>query len=651
MIQKTRFLISIIFLLLSVSAVAQKYTSTVPKAVKAFENARAAFDQRNSDLALSFLEDAIARDPKFVEAYLMQFEVYSEAGKLDDARESLIKAVEVSPDFFPAAWFFLGALEASTGKYAEALPRLQKYLSYRTGDPEMRERAQQLADNCNFAIKAVENPVNFTPVNIGEGVNTPMPEYYPAITADGQSLLFTRLVADPAAYKGKNEEFYVSQKIGDVWGPARPIREINSAYNEGAPTLTADGRTLIFTACELFGDYGTGRTGFGSCDLFISRKEGNRWSDVQNMGPPINTRNWETQPSLSADGRTLYFIRGKSTREGVQNQDILVSNLQPDGTWSTPLSVSPKINTPGREESVMIHPDGQTIYFASDGHIGMGGLDLYMSSRDDQGYWQEPVNLGYPINTFKDENSLLVGPDGAVAFFASNRAGGLGELDLYSFEMPVHARPTPVTYARGLVTDAKTGLPLLASLSLYDVNKEGEGLAFETDPQTGTFLIALPTGNTYALSVNSDGYLFHSETFVLTSADLNKPYQLHIKLQKPEQGSSIVLKNIFFDTDKDLLKSQSTAELKVLSEFMKQNPTLHIEISGHTDNQGSDSYNVGLSQRRAAAVKGYLTDTEGVDGGRITTKGYGATKPVASNDTDEGRAANRRTEFMVTGVK
>ncbi len=639
------------FLLLTCSAFAQKYTSTVPKAIKAFENARAAFDQRNSELALSFLQDAMARDPKFVEVYLMQFEVYSEAGKLDGARESLIKAVEVNPDFFPAAWFFLGALEASTGKYAEALPRLEKYLSYRSGDPEMRERAQQITDNCTFAAKAVENPVDFKPINLGEGVNTPMPEYYPAITADGQSLLFTRLVADPAAYKGKNEEFYTSQRIGDVWGPARPIREINSAYNEGAPTLSADGRTLIFTACELFGEYGPGRTGFGSCDLFISRKEGNRWSDVQNIGLPVNSRNWETQPSLSADGRTLYFIRGKSTREGVQNQDILVSKLQPDGTWSTPMSVSPKVNTPGREESVMIHPDGQTLYFASDGHIGMGALDLYVSSRDENGYWQEPVNLGYPINTYKDENSLLVGPDGAIAFFASNRAGGQGDLDLYSFEMPAHARPAVVTYARGLVTDAKTGAPLFASLSLYDVNREGEDLSFESDRQNGTFLIALPTGKTYALSVRAGGYLFHSETFVLSANDLNKPYQLHVKLQKPEQGSSIVLKNVFFDTDKDLLKPQSTAELRVIADYMRQNTAMQIEISGHTDNQGSDSYNISLSQRRAAAVKTYLVDVENLDGGRISTKGYGASKPVSGNNTEEGRAANRRTEFMVTGIK
>ncbi len=633
------------------SAQAQKYTSTQTKAIKAYESGRTAFDQRNYEMALSFLETASEKDRAFVEVYLLRFEIYSEMGKLNEAKEALTTAVEVNPDFFPAAWFFLGALEYTLGQYEAAQQRFNKYLAYRSGDPEMRERASELIESCTFAMKAVQNPVPFSPVNLGEGVNTPMPEYYPALTADGLSMLYTRLVNDAAAYKGKNEDFYISQWTGDAWSEGTPLREINTTYNEGAPTLSADGRTLIFTACELFGEYGDGRKGFGSCDLFISRKEGKYWGIPQNMGAAVNTRNWETQPSLSADGKTLYFVRGKSTREGVQNQDILTSQMLEDGTWSTPVSVSPRINTPGKEESVMIHPDGETIYFASDGHVGLGRLDLFVSRRDAQGTWQEPLNLGYPINTHDDENSLVVAPDGTIALFASNRDGGQGELDLYSFALPAHARPTPVTYASGLVTDAKTGKPLAASLRLIDVDNALNELTFESDPVSGTFLIALPTGKAYALSVTAPGYLFHSETFVLNTPEAGKPYQLHVKLQSPEEGSTIVLKNIFFELDKDIIQPKSTAELKVLADFIRSNSALSIEISGHTDNQGSAAYNLSLSERRAAAVKNYLVNSESIDASRISTKGYGSDKPIATNDTEEGRASNRRTEFKVVRNK
>lgn len=628
----------------------RQYTTTNAKAIKSFESAKAAFNRREYDLALQQLTEALKREPTFVEAHLMQWEVYTEQGKITEARDALLMALEVNSSYFPAAWFFLGALEFTLGRYKEAAPALAKYLSRPTGDPQMREKAEQLQRNCAFALELMANPVPFDPVNLGPGVNTSMPEYYPAMTADGGELLFTRLVNDPAAYKGKNEEFFTSRRIGDVWGPATPLTDINSIYNEGAPTLSADGRTLIFTACELFGEYGLGRTGLGSCDLFISRKEGNRWMPPVNIGPPINTRNWETQPSLSADGRTLYFIRGKSTREGIQNQDILVSKLQEDGSWSSPLPVSPRINTPGKEESVYIHPDGRTLYFASDGHPGMGGMDLYVSRLGSDNHWQTPVNLGYPINTHNDENSLLVGPDGRLALFASNRPDGLGGLDLYSFELPLHARPAGVTHAKGLVTDARTGAPVAATLALYDVQRPNETLLYQSDPVNGTFLLGLPLGHTFALSVRADGYLFHSETFVLEQADRSSPYALHVKLNRAEVGSAVVLKNIFFATDSDVIEPQSEAELLVLADFLKQNPTLAVEIGGHTDNQGSAAYNLSLSDRRAAAVKRWLTDRGGIAAPRIATKGYGAAQPIASNDTDESRAMNRRTEFRITSA-
>ncbi len=630
---------------------AQEYTTSNSKAEKAYEGALLAYDQRNLNLSLNFLAEAVNRDPNFIEAYLLRFEVYTELRQISEAEKALEDAIRVNPDFFSNAWFYLAALEMHQGKYDEAEMHFERFLTYPNPNPDMKDKALSELENCAFAKKAMKNPVDFEPKNLGPAINTDAPEYYPAVSADNQLFIFTRLDKDPNAFRGKNENFYASRNFDGTWLPATPVRDINTVYNEGAPTLSADGRTMVFTACELMGDYGEGRKGFGSCDLFIAQKVGDRWGQAVNIGEPVNSAAWETQPSLSADGNTLYFVRGRPTKEGVKNQDIYFTERRGGSNWSAPRPVSDKINTPGKEESVMIHPDGRTLYFSSDGHVGMGGLDLYMSQKDSLGRWETPVNLGYPINTFKDENSLLVSADGVVAFFASNREGGYGDLDLYSFNLYADIRPTAVTYAKGKITDDDSGVPVEAALRLYDVNSQQIAGIVSSDGKTGDFLIALPTGNHYALSVSSDGYLFHSETFELITSESNEPYALDVRLKKVKEGSGIVLKNLFFDLDKDVLKEQSSPELKELGAFLKENPDLHIELSGHTDNQGTSAYNKALSERRAEAVKKHLLTVEKIEAHRISTRGAGADSPISSNDTEEGRAQNRRTEFKIVGAK
>lgn len=626
---------------------AQTYSVSNKKAVKAFENAMQAFDARNTDLALSLLEDAVKREPDFVEAYLLKFEVLAESGRLEGAKGALEDALSIDPDFFPNAWFFLGTLQQRLGEYDGAIKSLDRFQKYRNVNPDMKANARAIASNAAFAMELMAHPVDFDPVNMGPAINTEMPEYYPCLTADGRVLLFTRLVNDPEAFKGKNEDFFVSRFENGEWQPSRPLSEINTKYNEGAPSISADGRVLVFTACEIMGDYGPGRKGFGSCDLFISFRRGSRWSNPENLGQPVNTRAWETQPSLSADGRTLYFIRGVQTREGVRDQDIYVTQRIAENEWTQPQRLSDKINTPRREESVMIHPDGRTLYFASEGHPGMGGMDLFVSQMDEAGEWQRPVNLGYPINTHNDENSLHIGPDGKIALFASDRSGGFGKLDLYAFELPEEVRPDPVTYAEGRVIDDLTEKAVEAELELYDLDRAGERMLFTSDPSDGSFLLALPTGRHYGLSVKADGYLYHSETFELKTAGGNQPYAIEVRLKKPVAGSAIVLRNVFFDTDKDVLKEESLQELAELAAFLDQNRDLNIEISGHTDNVGGADYNRDLSARRAEAVKSHLTSQYDVGKERIVTKGYGQEAPIATNETEEGRALNRRTEFKI----
>lgn len=637
-------------LLIGYQSTAQdQFSISNSKAIRSYQNAQTAFDQRNYELALSFIDEALEKEANFIEAYFFRFEIYSETGDLPNAEQALEKGLEINADFFPNAWYFLGAVEFSQGKYAEAKPHFQKFNSYRGVNPEMVEIAEKHILNCDFAVYAMANPVDFNPINMGAAINTENPEYYPCISADGETFIFTRLDKDPMSFRGKNENFYVSSLRDGTWFPAFPLRSVNTIFNEGAPTLSADGRMLVFTACELMGDYGTDRRGYGSCDLFISIKEGNEWQPAINIGAPINSPSWETQPSLSSDGNTLYFVRGTPSRSGVQNQDIFFTTKNTDGSWAEPKRVSNKINTSGKEESVHIHPDGKTLYFSSNGHVGMGGLDLYVSRKDKNGEWGDPVNLGYPINTYADENSVLVSPSGVLAYYSSDREGGYGDLDLYSFELPEEGRPTPVSFARGRVTDAETGKPVAAKLDLANLN-DTERMVFSSDARNGQFLVALAINSTYAMTVKADGYLIHSETFTLPAEVPPNGYAVDVKLNKIKEGTSIVLKNVFFDLEKDVLKPQSIPELKQLAIFLKSNPNIQIEVAGFTDNQGDDAYNADLSNRRAKSVKDFLVETEGIDPSRITTKGYGAANPIASNDTEEGRAKNRRTEFKVVGM-
>lgn len=641
------FILLFLIITTSISSFAQEYTVDDKKAVRSFENAMNAFDGRNYDLALSLLAEALDREKSFIEAHLLQFEVCAEMRDYECAEKALKKAVAINGDFFPNAWFFLAALEMNRGAYADSRMHYERFLTYQRINPEMKAKAEREMANCSFAMDRMENPVSFEPVNLGDRVNSPFPEYYPTITADDQNLIFTRLVNDPEAFRGKNENFFLTVRDAGEWSPAHPMDDINTILNEGAPSISGDGRTLIFTACELMGDYGGNRKGYGSCDLFISEKTGRRWSTPVNLGPEVNTSAWESQPSVSADGQTLYFVRGYPSPEGNREQDIYVAHRAGDGSWQGAVKLPYVINTREKEESVCIHPDGRTLYFSSNGHVGMGGLDIYVSRLNDKGEWSEPANLGYPINTHKDENSLLVSPNGRIAYFASDREGGFGNLDLYQFELPEASRPTAVTFARGLVVDADTEKPVGADLRLSNVASQTLVSNSKSDPVTGEFLIALPAGQTYGLSVASEGYLFHSEQFTLKGDADNKPYDLVVKLRKIAEGNAIVLRNIFFDLDKDQLKIESLPELTELAGFLKANPLVRIEIAGHTDNRGADDYNVDLSQRRADAVKKYLVDREGIAPERLETIGFGASKPIASNETEDGRAKNRRTEFKV----
>ena len=666
-------LLSTLLVVLSLNACAQAtfpYSTENKKAIKLFEQAQQApTAQRNPqtgapnyDAGIVFLDQALSKDSNFWEAALLKAEFLDYQRKYAEAAKYYQRALNIDPShsISGSTYFYLAACLITIGEYDEALKNINRFLQNPNAKENLINQAYQMRACAEFSINAMSQPVEFKPVNAGEGINTILPEYYPTLTVDGQVLLFTRRLpmSEPL---DEQEDFYVSQfdDKTKTWKPAKAMPpNINTSWNEGAPTISGDGKKIIFVACtDNSGvNYGANRTGKGSCDLFITEKIGNQWTNPINLPGGVNTSNWETQPSLSADGKTLYFIRAIRSREGRSNSDIYVSELQSNGLWSEATRLSNTINSSQNEESVQIHPDGKTLYFASRGHIGLGGSDLFVSQLNEQGQWSKPVNLGYPINTRFDENSLLVSAQGNIAFFASDREGGYGKLDIYWFNLPESLQATKTFYFEGLAFDAVTTQKLQANVQLTDLTSGKEVYNGQTDIQDGKIVLPLPINRSYAVLVNKQGYLPFSLNFDLTLKENAQSYHLEMPLNPISSKVENVLNNVFFDLAKATLRPESRIELMNLANYLKANPSLKIEVQGHTDSQGDAQKNMILSEQRAKAVYDFLLK-EGITAERINYRGFGSLKPVitdvqiAALTTDAQKAAahqkNRRTTYTI----
>ena len=646
----------LIFLLLIITLHAypqrQALSTQSSRAEKHYTRGAGHLHIREFEKAEKELIKATESDIHFTEAWMLLGDLYIDTRRFEDAAIAYTKSLHTGRKTYPEAFFFAGSVELKIGWYDSAYVHLERFLSFTQTSEIRKSMARLRLASAAFSRIAIKNPVPFRPKNLGPNVNSSFSEYFPCLTVDDKTLLFTRRVSDKDHPGREQEDFYISNWSDTTWSEAKALDyPINTYMNEGAPTLSSDGQRLFFTACAGYSGYGESRIGFGSCDLFMSVKHGNTWQEPVNLGNPINTSMWETQPGFSSDGRTLFFIRGYTDRMSVYHQDIYFSVLDTNWRWSRPEKMPDNINTPGIEESVFIHPDSKTLYFSSDGHPGMGGLDIFITRKQSDGSWSEPENIGYPINTFADENSLMVSGDGKLGYFASDREGGYGKLDLYSFEMPERIRPNKITYLKGIVYDEKTHEPLAGTFELTDLATAEVNISSQADATSGEFLVALPTGKSYALNVSSPGYLFYSDHFNLEGDfDRLNPYIKDVPLQPIIVGETVILRNVFFDTDSYLLLSESKIELDRLSGLLKKNQGITIEISGHTDNQGDDAYNLELSLQRSKSVMEYLIN-QGIKPIRMTYKGYGETLPVQTNDTENGRARNRRTEFKIIEVR
>lgn len=649
---RIRILLCIILSAPLFSLAQKKYSSSDSRAIRYLESAVQAYDSREDQKAIEFLNEAIKSDPAFVEAYLMKASILTDKRQWPQSIDAYRTSLSINPDFFPNAFYLLGKLEYYTGEYDSAIVHLQRYMDHSGATANLKTNARRYLESSRFAQQAIRNPVEFSPQNMGQSINSADQEYFPAITADGNTFLFTRRIKTAQANGRSNEQedFFISNLDKNAWTKAMPLTEINTSGNEGAPTLSADGQYLFFTACEELFAETDARPTKGSCDLFIAKKVGDRFVKPRNLEEPVNTGAWESQPSFSSDGRTLYFVRAIKGSDGRKQRDIYVTRIDDFSNWSAPQPLGATINTAFDETSVFIHPDDQTLYFSSDGHPGMGGQDIFVSRRQPDGQWGAPVNLGYPINTSDDENSLLVSPDGTTGYFASDRSGGYGGLDLYSFSLNADMRPRVVTYMKGKVFDSDTRKPLGAGFELIDLSTGKSVVNSTSNPGNGEFIVCLPTGKSYALNVSKDGYLFYSENFELKDfGSVSKPVMRDVPLKPIKVGETVVLKNIFFDFNKAELKDESKVELDKVVAFMKKNPSLRIEIGGHTDNIGGKAYNLQLSEKRAASVSTYVT-SHGISADRLTNKGYGDAMPVADNTSESGRAQNRRTEFKIISL-
>ena len=620
------------------SLVAQDMLTThSKKAEKLYREAYGSYQKYDYQNALDLLEKAIVADPNFIEAYLVTGEIYRELKKNEMAIPYYKKVIEMDPGFFPNAYMILSELQFQTGRYAKAIESIKQYKIQISIDDKKIKQVNELLERYEYAQQLVTHPVDFSPENLGESINTKYDEYWPSLTADESALIVTVLkpveMDNPSGKEIRQEDFYISYKKNGVWTPFESLEgSLNTMENEGAQAISADGKFLFFTACQR-------ADGMGRCDIYVSRNEGNGWISSKNIGSPVNTSAWEAQPSLSPDGRTLYFASNRPGGKG--GMDIWMSTFV-NGTWNAPENLGDHINTAGDEMSPFIHFDNSTLYFSSNGHKGLGGHDMFMVRKDSLEDWDIPVNMGYPVNTHSDEFGLTINAKGNTAFFSSNRGGSK---DIYTFELSVGFRPSPVSYVQGKVYDVKTGKGLNARCDLIDL-ASGEAVMQAGADLSGDYLVCLPGGKNYALNISKEGYLFFSEHFDLPENSYTVPYRMDAPMVPVIPGGKTILRNVFFAHDSDILKSASRVELDLVFEFLHNNPQIVLEIGGHTDNAGSVAYNVNLSQKRALAVVNYLIK-KGINASHLVAKGYGMDSPVATNETEEGKARNRRTEIKI----
>jgi outer membrane protein OmpA-like peptidoglycan-associated protein/Tol biopolymer transport system component len=631
----------ILVFLYTLSVNAQVTNSFLPatnkKAQEAFDKSSKFFAEKNFEQANRWVEESLKFDSTFAEAHFRRAQLAEIFTQYDGALVSYRKAVTLRPDApqFAVAYQKLIEHHLRAGEYAQAKADLEKYIPLLRPNSMALRRAQRQLATCDFGEKAIQKPLIINPEELSDTINASILQYFPSLTADGQTMLFTALKPE------NDEDLFISTFEQGHWQIPVPVSDkINTPDNEGTGVLSADGRTLVFTACNR-------RDGYGSCDLYISHRQGNEWEKPQNLGIAINTPYWESQAALSPDGRTLYFVSDR--RGSIGGRDIWYSVLQPNGQWTTAQNLGPTINSLDDEASPFLHANGRTLFFASMGHEGLGGYDLFFADSTATG-WQPPQNLGYPINTSDNQVALIITADSRYGYYSldTKRIGNQRVSRLYRFELPqeLKAKFTAANVLKGKVTDAKTQKPIKADLELIDLRTHKVVQKFVSEATAGQYLTALPNGAEWGLYVTAEGYFYKSLSFDYSQRQQAEGYQLDIQLDPLNREGFGILNNIYFETGKADLQDKSRTELEKLVQQLKQQATLRIEIAGHTDDIGDAKQNQVLSQKRAQSVVDYLIKA-GIAATRIKAVGLGESKPIVPNTSDQNRQLNRRIEWRI----
>lgn len=619
------------------------------------------------------LQKSVEADPDCIQCLFAKARMQYQLANMRNESQAIAlgtfeEVIEKCPDYHADAYYYAGLIHYANQDYKESVPRLESFLLFdkskgkTSRDHEVKETdVAQILPEIRFYVDFYENPVPYEPLRL-ENINSKADEYLPMLSPDNAFIFFTRkesLKAKGDLYAREVESFMQARKTGgnlDFAEPEPLPPPFNVGDNYGGVSLALDNREMFVTVCK---PVSSSRK---NCDLYVSRFEqitndkGEQelhWSGLENLGDAVNTPDgWEAQPTISADGNTLFFatVRENSTpdKDGNPTIDIYYTDRRTDGTWATAKPLEGVINTAGNDKSPFLHTDSRTLYFSSNGRPGAGGYDIYYSRQEEDGTWGTPRNLGYPINSEKDEHGLIVSTDGTTALFASSNPKDSRSLDIYAFDLPRKARPEKVLILKGEVNDSNGNPMTDAKIELKYLNSK-ETKEMSVDKADGHYaaVVNLREGEEVVVSVKSDqqDIAFNSRVFTLADT-ASAVRELDLEVLRIEPGMTYRMNDIRFDVSSSRLDGASRKVLEEFAEYLNENPKLKIEIGGHTDNVGDPYKNLVLSTDRAFEVFGYLQDI-GVHHNRMSFKGYGETVPLVPNDTAENRAKNRRTEFKV----
>jgi len=621
------------------------------KTGKLYDDAIGMFKKKNYFQAGLTLKNVLKEEPGCVDAYyVMGLINYLKANaNLTEAEKYFMETIKRCPGYDPYAYYYLGEINYVNEKFDTVVRFMTEFLKDvdKIKSDADYNRATELLRYSVFYLEMIRNPVPFQP-KVVEGISTPENEYLPILSPDNQMAFFTREKKIPGDKNSvvpiprSKEKFMFSLLNSDgafTLGEEMP-EPFNINDNEGGATLTADNNVLYYTVCKF-----DKVKNYLNCDIYFSEYISDEWTPIRSVSRKINLPgSWESQPSISADGNSLYFISDRIG--GYGGYDIYRSIRNEAGEWGTPINMGPLINSTANEKSPFLHPDGKTLYFSSDGWTGLGGYDIFYTRLDESGSWSKPKNIGYPINSPDDEVGFFVSTDGSRGFFASNKFSGKGGWDLYSFDLYDEARPEKVLFIKGTVKSESDALPVKARIELTNIDTKKTS-RIPLDTMTGKYVAVTPFNSDYIMTVKKEGYVYESKYIARIDSTFKVPSEVNMEIKPIELNKSYRINDIYFGFNSYDLTTESKIVLDELIDFLNENILICIQIQGHTDNIGNDAANLKLSAERAKSVYNYLIE-KGIQTNRLTYQGFGKSMPVATNNTDEGRAKNRRTVFVIT---